>query len=606
MASDLRKFVRSNQKDVPSADGPLSVTLRFELSSGPSDGDDAWKKTMNKWALTFLIALLAANSHAQDADSDGVADSADNCVNVANADQRDSNADLFGNACDADLNNDCTVDAADLVLIQGALGSNSQSPHWDPHADLNGDGRVDSDDQEILQSGMSAAPGPGVHECRAPNILFYILDDVGIEPMPQYGDAGSPKAVTPTMSQLAADGVVFENVWVNPMCAPTRSTLVTGSYVIHNGFGSGATPRALPQQTSLQTFMASNTPDDYATGAFGKWHVNDNPNELGVEYYAGLLGNIGRENSYYKEWTLTENGVQSVSTDYPTTLTTHMALDWLEQQDGGPWFAWIAHQSPHGPFHTPPEGMYSTGVDKAESSTLEQYLAMLESVDFELDRILDSLDPAERAYTTIIVLGDNGSPGNAVPGSAGRMKGSVYQGGIEVPMIVSGYRVARAGEREDALVNGTDMFATIAELAGTGTKAYRNSISQLDLFSRDLPGPRKYAYSEDGVATDGTETGAVAASGMGAGMGGAMGGGMGMGMGATDGGESISWTVRNDNYKLISANGTEELYDLTADPREGNNLLDADSDDPDVAAALAELRTIGNRIRESEDTDLRR
>jgi arylsulfatase A-like enzyme len=442
--------------------------------------------------------------------------------------------------------------------------------------------------------GVAAAQESAADSSRAPNILFYILDDVGIETMPQYPDSDLPKAVTPTMDALAENGIVFDNVWVNPMCGPTRATLVTGQYGVQSGFG-GAGSRLGSSHTSLQRFLEDNAPVDYATGAFGKWHVNDNPLDLGVEYYAGLLGNIGRENSYYGEWTFTENGADTQRSDYATTVTTDYAINWIEEQDGGPWFAWVAHQSPHGPFHTPPEGMFTSYAGKEEPTNLENFISMLESVDQELQRILDSLDPDERAVTTIIVLGDNGSPGNVMAGSGVRAKGSVYQGGVHVPM-----------KREDALINGTDMFATIAELAGTGTKTHKNSISQLELFSNDVAGPRKYAYTEDNV---GTGNSAGAAGGAAAGMGGAMGMGMGMGMGAgADAGESEpwTWTVRNDRYKLIVAGATEELYDLSVDPREQNNLLAADADNSEVTNAVNELKTVGRQIHVAQDADLRR
>ncbi|MEM9208446.1 MAG: sulfatase-like hydrolase/transferase [Pseudomonadota bacterium] len=410
-------------------------------------------------------------------------------------------------------------------------------------------------------------PSVGTLTDRPPNILFYILDDVGLEPMPQYPDQGLPKAVTPTMDALAADGIVFDNVWVNPMCGPTRSTLVTGQYVSHSGYAGGPRARLTEDHMSLQRYLDANAPTDYATGAFGKWHVNEDPNALGVEYYAGLLGNIGRQNSYYAEWTFTENGTQTQRSDYATTVTTDYAIDWIDRQDGGPWFAWIAHQSPHGPFHTPPEGMYTSNAGKSDLSNLENYIAMLESVDQELARLLDSLEPAERAATTVIVLGDNGTPGPVMRGSRGRAKGSVYEGGIRVPMIVAGNGVTREGEREPALVNGTDLFATIAELAGADLAVYEDSISQLALFTDRQPGPRRYAYSEDDVGRD-----------------------------------AMTWTVRNERYKLIVAPESEELYDLSADPGERANLLDTDAVSASADAAAAELRAIGARIH-ADDAD---
>jgi hypothetical protein len=89
-----------------------------------------------------------------DSDDDGVEDEADNCILVANADQRDTDGDGFGNLCDADLNNDCIVNYADLdemkVLFFGA----------DPSADLTGDGRVDFADLGVMKSLFFQPPGP--------------------------------------------------------------------------------------------------------------------------------------------------------------------------------------------------------------------------------------------------------------------------------------------------------------------------------------------------------------------------------------------------------------------------------------------------------------
>lgn len=89
-----------------------------------------------------------------DADFDGVPDSADNCTIVANPDQRDVNADGFGNACDADLNEDCIVNAVDLGLFRQVFFST------DPEADLNGDGVVNPVDLGILKALFFMPPGP--------------------------------------------------------------------------------------------------------------------------------------------------------------------------------------------------------------------------------------------------------------------------------------------------------------------------------------------------------------------------------------------------------------------------------------------------------------
>ena len=91
-----------------------------------------------------------------DADGDGIPDSSDNCTLVANADQRDTDGDGYGNICDADLNNDLQVDFSDLTLFQEAFNSATLVPD----ADFNGDDMVDSEDLDIFNSLFFQPPGP--------------------------------------------------------------------------------------------------------------------------------------------------------------------------------------------------------------------------------------------------------------------------------------------------------------------------------------------------------------------------------------------------------------------------------------------------------------
>lgn len=118
-------------------------------------------------------------------------------------------------------------------------------------------------------------------------------------------------------------------------------------------------------------------------------------------------------------------------------------------------------------------------------------------MDRELGRLLDSFSDETRANTIIIYMGDNGTPRQVIQGHH-RLhgKGSVYEGGVAVPMIVSGRGVTRTGERENALVSSVDLFATIADLAGTDTVEFNDSKSFTGLFSNAGSGPRSYAYAE--------------------------------------------------------------------------------------------------------------
>lgn len=111
-----------------------------------------------------VAALATLYGPPADGDGDGVPDAADNCSELANADQLDTNGDGYGNLCDADLNDNGTVNAGDLALFRVAFGSNGASANWNPHADFNGSGSVNAADLAIFRTRFGLPPGPsGFH-----------------------------------------------------------------------------------------------------------------------------------------------------------------------------------------------------------------------------------------------------------------------------------------------------------------------------------------------------------------------------------------------------------------------------------------------------------
>ncbi|MEK9531012.1 MAG: sulfatase/phosphatase domain-containing protein, partial [Flavobacteriaceae bacterium] len=163
----------------------------------------------------------------------------------------------------------------------------------------------------------------------------------------------------------------------------------------------------------------------------------------------------------------------------------------------------------------------------------------IEALDTELGRVIESI-PNGLENTIVIFLGDNGTPSQVVqsPYRTRRAKGSIFQGGINVPMVISGVGVTRKGEREDALIQSTDLFTTIAQMAGSGILEKHNSKSFHALLRETDVDTRAYAYAEK----------------------------------STDG--NVSYTVRDAQYKLIvDTDGTESVYDLKNDPYERSNLL---------------------------------
>lgn len=397
-----------------------------------------------------------------------------------------------------------------------------------------------------------------------PNILFILSDDHGQDSSAQYA-LSTDLPVTPTLDNLAANGLVFDNIWVNPVCSPTRAAILSGKYGIRTGVVSVGDPFPVTE-IPLHAFLENDpVASSYATALFGKWHLGGGqtgPNDLGISHFAGIVA--GGVNDYF-DWTLNVNGVNSNVTSYVTTELTDQALDWISGQTQ-PWFVWLAYNAPHSPFHLPPAALHTQNLsgDPADIAANERayYLAAIEAMDTEIGRLLQTLPADQRNNTVIIFVGDNGTPNQirdqaVFPNGA---KGSLTEGGVKVPMIVSGAGVTRQGERESSLINNTDFYATIADLAGSPTTEIHDSQSFKGLLSSSTGADREYVYSE--VST----------------------------------GNTTGWTIRNDQYKLtVMANGAETLHDLASDPMENTNLLNSGMDVTDIRN---ELFSAGSDIRQ--------
>lgn len=380
-----------------------------------------------------------------------------------------------------------------------------------------------------------------------PNILLIIADDMGLDASPVHNE-GFQKPHMPELESLSRNGITFDNFWVNPVCSPTRATILTGKYGVNSGV-LGVSPGnngVSTTEVSLQSYLSENS--NYTSAVIGKWHLSnnfnggvDNPELMGVQHYAGMISGA---HSDYSDWTLTENGQMSNVQQYSTSYFTDKSIEWIEQQESSsdaPWFLWLAYTAPHTPFHLPPAELLSDNTlsgDEADvaADPLSYYLAMLEALDSEMGRLLDTVDMDN---TMVIFMGDNGTPNQVVqsPYSRAHAKGSVYQGGINTPMVISGKGVGRSDQRESALINSTDLYATITDTAETGLRTIHNSVSFKNLLNGQDYTAREFIYAE--VESN-----------------------------------NLAWAIRNEQYKLIEfQGGTQELYDLIQDPYEGSELI---------------------------------
>ncbi|MGY3793037.1 sulfatase-like hydrolase/transferase [Aquimarina sp. 433] len=379
-------------------------------------------------------------------------------------------------------------------------------------------------------------------EPNKPNILLIIADDMGLDATPGYS-IGDIKPTTPNLQNMIDTGIRFTNFWSYPVCTPTRASILTGKY----GFRTGVLKvddDLSPSETSLHQYL-TNQSTGYNSGIVGKWHLGtgaSEPGNFGISYYAGLLSGGVRS---YEDWSLNENGVNTTSTEYVTTKLTDLAINWIDDQES-PWFLWLAYNAPHTPFHLPPSDLHSQGDlpnDEAtiDANPLAYYLASIEAMDAEIGRLLNSLSETERDNTIIIFIGDNGSPSKvAQEYNRRRVKGSLYQGGINVPMIISGKNVTRTNSIDESLLGTTDLFATIANLAGVNSSSIHDSKSFSSLLTTPSTNSiREYVYSEVGNDTNDDE-----------------------------------YTIRNASHKyILFADGSEALYHLQNDALENTNLL---------------------------------
>jgi arylsulfatase B len=345
---------------------------------------------------------------------------------------------------------------------------------------------------------QTAADGP-------PNILLLLADDLGVDLVGAYGEHPDP-AQTPVIDALAQQGLLFRNAYANPVCSPSRAALLTGRHCRRTGFGWGTDYFKEGSELPLsEVCIPEALPPAYRRFAVGKWHLGSlklsgplHPNLQGFEHFRGCTGVFpGFIGDGYFNWQKVTDGATSTCTTYATTETVNDAIELIQSAGSDPWFALVAFNAPHAPFHKPPANLHGYTLPSSIDNSVPVHVkAVTQAMDTEIGRLLATLGPAVLANTYVIFVGDNGTDREATtpPFDKTKAKGTVFEGGVNVPLIVAGPGVS-AGEC-DALVGVTDLFATIMELAGSGATA-DDSISLVPYFGQPgLPTLRATVYSE--------------------------------------------------------------------------------------------------------------
>ncbi|QDT36620.1 Arylsulfatase [Stratiformator vulcanicus] len=335
-----------------------------------------------------------------------------------------------------------------------------------------------------------------------PNILLIFTDDQG---WPTLGSYGNEHVPTPHLDRLAAEGIQFTDAYVQPQCTPSRASLLTGQHSARNGMWHVLTWYGYPHARMTEPMFVEDLPRDswtlakglkaagYRTACLGKWHLNSNDDGN----YKRLNPNAAKHFGFdYVNKKLPQR-VWNDGGDRGVEWLTDEAIKFIGDQRDEPWFVYLSHHMIHGKV-VAPNRLTQKYLDRgypAEGMFNATYLAGLETIDQSVGRIRSALrELGEDENTLIIFLSDNGGVDErfhvvGVPGDEQnparlelnltefdnaplRMgKGSMYEGGIRVPMIVHWQDYGLSGEVVKTPVHVVDIVPTLFEAAGADTPA---------------------------------------------------------------------------------------------------------------------------------------
>ena len=414
-----------------------------------------------------------------------------------------------------------------------------------------------------------------------PNIIYIMMDEWGYF---EWSHMGHPILQTPNIDKLASEGIQFTQFLAGGnVCAPTRSTLMTGQHTGHTTVRSNGGGMALRED---DVTIASILKDaGYATGGFGKWGLGDAgttgvPEKHGFDTFFGYYHQV-HAHTYYPRYLIRNSKkvpLEGNTGDYLTGKTFSQnlihaeGLEFIRRNKDRPFFAYLPWTPPHGYWAMPEDDpAWQKYKDKKWDASnqkgkydAQMYAAMVEMVDRQIGEIMALLKELNIDNNTVVfVCGDNGGQPyfknenhpygfldpNLDPKTGKRFrggKGNFYEGGLRIPFIVWWRGKIKPGTVSDHLGYFPDIMPTLAELAGVESPKGTDGISIVPTLlglenAKCKPEQHEYLYWED----------------------------------------PKSCAVRLSNWKAIRPNKGQpfELYDLSKDLEE---LHDVSDQYPDV------------------------
>jgi arylsulfatase A-like enzyme len=458
----------------------------------------------------------------------------------------------------------------------------------------------------------STAPVSGADPAPRPSVVLILADDLG---WGELGCYGQRKIRTPNIDRLAAEGMRFTRHYSGaPVCAPARNVLLTGLHLGHSeirgnkqaGTGEGQWPISANSLTIAKVLKQAG----YLTAATGKWGLgpvgsSGDPNRQGFDLFFGYNCQAVAH-SYFPAhlWRNSEKIVINAKPvpghlklpegevrledyqdqTYAPDLIEAEAVKFIEQNAGNPFFLYCAFIEPHVAMHPPKRLVESYPPDWDDQPYRGQcgylphprpraaYAAMITSLDEHVGKVMAALERTGTKNNTIVIFtSDNGTTHlgndpvygiggvdakffNSTAGLRG-FKGSVYEGGLRVPLIVRWPGKVKAGTTSDFPSYFPDHFATLCDVLKLNPPGQRDGVSLLPVLSGRNPSkrdPMVWAFPEYGGQV----------------------------------------CVRIGDFKMIRGQlntrkpGDWEVYDVVNDPQEANNVA---KDHPELVRQAIEI-----------------
>ena len=325
-----------------------------------------------------------------------------------------------------------------------------------------------------------------------PNVIIIITDDQG------YGDlgfTGNTQIKTPVIDAFASESIRFNNFYVSPVCAPTRSSLMTGRYSLRTGIRDTYNGGAIMASNEV-TIAEMLKQADYQTGIFGKWHLGDNypsrPMDQGFDesliHLAGGMGQVGdfttffkRDSSYFDP-VLWHNGEQESYAGYCSDIFTDNALEFIEKNKSAPFFCYLSFNAPHTPLQVPDKyyqqyanidpsidfeknNVSLVKMSEKDKEDARKVYAMVTNIDDNIGKVVQKLNELGIEQNTIVIfMTDNGPQQLRYVGGMRGRKGSVFRGGVRVPFYFRYPALSQGNLDIETTAAHIDILPTLSQL----------------------------------------------------------------------------------------------------------------------------------------------